>query len=420
MTTMSLVLSVAALALAGACLWLLVQRARLIAERDQARQRVEDLQRDEQRARERFQSLAGEALRSNSEQFIQLARQSLQQDKEQAKGELDQRKSAIENLIKPINEKLEKTSQTLQDIEQKRRESFGQLSQQAKNIAEANESLRAETGKLVQALRKPQVRGRYGEIQLRRVVELAGMRDYCDFDEQSQTRDSEGRALRPDMVVRLPNERQIAIDAKTNLEPYLDAIEADSTDQAERTLQRFADAVADQAQKLAKKSYWSQYDGSPEFVVMFIPGDQFIDAALQRREDLLDLAAQSGVIIASPSTLIGLLRAVHVGWREKQLSDSAQELFRLGRELHERTAAALERAAKVGEAIESAAKRYNTFVGSVDSRLMPSLRKFEQGGAGSSKKLVELRDVEENARSIQSLPDGESGALENEPSDSGS
>jgi len=248
MTWLTWALVSAVVVLVCLCAWLLIQRARLITERDHAAQRAEDLQQDEQRVRERFQALAGEALKSNSEQFIQLARQSLQADKERAKGELEQRKAAIENLVKPISEKLEKTDQTLQRIEKERSESFGQLSQQARHIAEANESLRAETGKLVQALRKPQVRGQYGEIQLRRVLELSGMRDYCDFDEQSQTRDNEGWPLRPDVVVHLPNDRQIVIDAKTNLGPYVEAIHADSPDQAEPLFERFADGVARQTQ----------------------------------------------------------------------------------------------------------------------------------------------------------------------------
>src|SRR5262249_37045509 len=162
--------------------------------------------------------------------------------------------------------------------------------------------------------------GRYGEIQLKRVAELAGLRPYCDFVEQHHTRDSEGRPLRPDMIVRLPNDRVVAIDAKTNIEPYLNALEADTPEETEQALRYFARGIAEQVQALARKTYWAQYDDAPEFVVMFIPGDQFVDAALQHRPDLLDMAFQNGVVLASPSTLIGLLRAVHVGWREKTLS----------------------------------------------------------------------------------------------------
>jgi DNA recombination protein RmuC len=202
----------------------------------------------------------------------------------------------------------------------------------------------------------------------------------------------------------MPNGRALAIDAKTNIEAYLDAIEASDPDEAQRQLDRFARHVAEQAEALAKKDYWSSIDGCFDFVVMFVPGDQFIDAALERRPQLLDLAAQRGVILASPSTLIGLLRAVYLGWREKSLSDSARELFELGKELHERAATALGYAAEVGKAISRSQELYNRFVGSVDARLMPTLRRFEERGAASARELPQLSAVEGVTREMQSLP----------------
>lgn len=418
MNALALTFLIVAVALGAVAAWLFTQRARmqreLFAERERARAaasdrdlavaRLADMEKAQSQMRDAFKSLASDELRNTSNEFLKIARQTFATEQEKAKGELEQRKQAVDSLVKPLHEKLEKTGETLNKIEQARIEAYARLAQQTQDVLKSSSELRVETSKLVQALRKPQVRGRYGEIQLERVVELAGMREYCDFDTQSSMTNSDGVRLRPDMVVRLPNERLIAIDAKTNIEAYLDAIEADNAEDAERHLDRFARHVADQAQALSKKEYGAQFETSPEFVVMFIPGDQFIDAALQRRPDLLDLAADQRVIIASPSTLIGLLRAVHVGWREKSLSESAQELFTLGRELHERAVVALESAASVGKAIDAAKERYNRFVGSVDRRLMPTLRKFEEQGAKSTRKLEDLAEIEGDTRTIQSLP----------------
>jgi len=331
-------------------------------------------------------SSAAEALKKANEQFVTLA------------------ESKLDAKVKPIGDTLARTEAKLAEIERAREQSFGTLAEQARAVAEANNQLRRETANLVNALRKPQVRGRYGEIQLRRVVELAGMREYCDFTEQESARTDDGRLLRPDMLVKLPNGRVIAVDAKTNIEAYINAVEADGPEAAEAHLDRFARHVAEQARALADKGYAAQFTDAPELVVMFIPGDQFIDAALQRRPDLLDTAAQSGVILASPSTLIGLLRAVYIGWREKRLSDSAGELFKLGRELHERAATALGYASELGEAIDKAAEKYNKFAASVDSRLMPTLRKFEESGAKSQRELPEAKPVETATRPIASLP----------------
>lgn len=318
-----------------------------------------------------FKALAGDALKSSSEQFLQLAEQ-----------KLGAKHAAMDELVKPIAETLKRTDAKLAVIES------------------AGQSLKDETGKLVRALREPHVRGRYGEIQLRRVAELAGMSALCDFAEQDQTRGPDGTALRPDMVVRLPNQRVIVVDAKTNIQGYLDAMSAATPDEAERHLDRFARHVSEQATSLSRKKYWSQYDGSPEFVVMFIPGDQFVDAALQRQPELLDKAAEQGVILASPATLIGLLRAVAVGYREQQLAKAAEELRELGKQLHERVATAMQHAAKLGKSINSAAEAYNDFVASYEKRVEPTLRKFESSGVKSAKELPEQPKIVVNARSI--------------------
>lgn len=351
-----------------------------------------------------IQAAAAEAMTASGRQLLSLAAERFGKDQEQAKGELEARKQAVEAMVKPIADTLGETKRKLEEIEKDRAASFAQVTEQVGAMKSAGEALKRETANLVQALRKPQVRGRYGEVQLRRVAELAGMRDYCDFSEQESSRDEAGRLRRPDMLVKLPNGRAIAVDAKTNIEAYLDAIQSESPEQAEEHLDRFARHVADQAKALAEKKYWAQQPDSPEFTVMFIPGDQFIDAALQRRGDLIEEAARQNVILASPSTLIGLLRAVAVGWREKKLSDSANELFKLGRELHDRSANVLEAVSRVGRSIGAAAVAYNELVGSLDARLMPTLRKFEEGDAKSSAELKEPAAIEVTIRPVKSLP----------------
>lgn len=229
------------------------------------------------------------------------------------------------------------------------------------------------------------------------------MTSYCDFNEQFSQRDDEGNLLRPDMVVTLPNERVIVVDAKANINAYIDAVNAPTDEIREEQLQRFARHTFEQVKKLSDKKYWSLFDGkSAEFVVMFVPGDHFIDAALSRRPDLLDVAAQQGVILASPSTLIGLLRAVAVGWREHALTEQAAELFELGKELHDRAATAFEHAGKLGDSIRQAVERYNRLVGSIDSRMMPTLKKFEDAGAKSGKSLDTPKRVEGTPRELAS------------------
>ncbi len=322
--------------------------------------------------REVFASLATDALKSNQSQFLALAEQ-----------KLEAKKSSIDELVKPIAETLSRAGAKLAVIEQ------------------AGQELRAETGKLVRALREPHVRGRYGELQLRRVAELAGMSAYCDFAEQHTTRDADGVALRPDMIVKLPSSRTVVVDAKTNIQAYLDAMSASSAEEAEQHLARFARHVAEQVSALARKKYWREYDGSPEFVVMFIPGDQFIDAALRQDADLLNRAAEQGVILAGPATLIGLLRAVAVGYREQQLAQAAEELRDLGKELHERFAVAMSHASRLGKSIASAVESYNDFVGSYEKRLQPVMKRFEESGVKSAKDLPEPPVVETKVRVTQ-------------------
>lgn len=366
------------------------EKATLAARLDAAEKRHQELVADEQRMKAQFEALSAKTIRESQETLGRVLAERLKAADEKTKGEDEQRRLAVEAMVKPIKETLSKTS-----------EQITQLDERVKASSASNESLKEETARLTRALSRPEIRGQYGEIQLRRVAELAGMTSYCDFSEQFSQRDEDGQLLRPDMVVTLPNDRVIVVDAKANINAYIEAVNAPTDADREMHLDRFARHTAEQVKKLSDKKYWSLFDGkSAEFVVMFVPGDHFIDAALARRPELLDDAAQRGVILASPSTLIGLLRAVAVGWREQALTEQAAALFELGKELHERASTAFEHAESLGKAIKASVERYNRLVGSIDTRMMPTLRKFEDAGAKSSKALVEAKAVEGEVRGL--------------------
>ena len=375
------------------------QRGELLrVERDALQGRLTERGADLERIGETFEVLSARALRASNDEFLRLASETLDARQARAVHELEQRKGAVEELVRPLSEALQRTRDQVLRVA----EGNAGLGARLEDMLSANSELRAETSRLTQALRKPNVRGRYGEIQLERVVELAGMRRWCDFTTQENLRGDEGKLQKPDMVVRLPSGRVLALDAKVSFDAYLDAVDCEDEDEREALLDRYAANVVEQVRKLSRKEYWAQLE-SLEMVVMFIPGDQLVDAALERRPELVELAAEQNVVLASPSTLIGLLRAVHVGWREKELGEHAAELFELGGQLHERAAIALEHASRVGDAIDAAKRRYNEFVGSVDSRLVPTLKKFEERGARSSRTLAELREIEGEPRKLQSL-----------------
>lgn len=383
-------------------------RVELEAEQRSAAAYRAELERRLGQMREEFKQAidasAARALQRSGEQLLELAAQRFASDQEKARGELDARRTAVEALVKPIADSLGQTRERLDQLGRSSAESSARLSEQVDQVRRAGEGLRSETSRLTQALRSPHIRGRYGEVVLERVLEVAGLREYCDLATQSSSRDDEGRLARPDAVVRLPNGRSIAVDSKANLDAYLDAVNADDEAEAERHLDRFARHVTEQVKALADKRYWSRFTDSPEFVVMFMPGEQLLDAALRRRTDLIELAAQSNVVLATPSTLIGLLRAVALGWREKQVGEGARELAELGRKLHERAAKILEETAAVGRGITTAANAYNALVGTLEGRLMPTLREFEERGAKSDKSLKEPPLVEVTVRPMRSLP----------------
>ena len=367
-----------------------VEQAKLVERLDAAGKLIEEFRANREQLKQDFEALGGRTLRSNQEALGKFIAERLKDADQLSQSELDKRKQAIEAMVKPIRETLDKT-----------KEQITQLDERVKASSESNLSLREETARLTRALSRPEIRGQYGEIQLRRVAELAGMTSYCDFNEQFSQRDDEGNLQRPDMVVTLPNERVIVVDAKANINAYIDAVNAPTDEIREEQLQRFARHTAEQVKKLSDKKYWSLFDGkSAEFVVMFVPGDHFIDAALSRKPERLDLAAPQGGMRASPSPRSGWLRAVAVGWREHALTEQAAELFELGKELHDRAATAFEHAGKLGESIRQSVERYNKLVGSIDSRMMPTLRKFEDAGAKSAKSLSEPQRVEGTPREL--------------------
>ena len=372
----------------------------LVAVERQATERREFLEQQIAQLRDTFATLANDSLDRSSERFLKLASTHFETLSEKSGADLEQRKQAIAALVEPIGKTLDQTRERLDAVEKARADAFGRLDERLREQVAAAQQLSTTALGLSRALSRPEVRGRYGEIQLRRVAELAGMVSYCDFTEQTSTRDTAGKLLRPDMIVRLPNDRVVAVDAKCNIDAYVRASEAIDADERERLLEKYANDVVDQARKLAAKGYWQAFEDSPEFVVMFVPGDHFLDAALSRRSDLLDIAAGQNVILASPATLIGLLRAVAIGWRERSLADNAEVLYALGRELHERAATMFEHAERVGKSLQQATEHYNRFVASAETRLLPTLRKFEDAGARSAKDLPEPQTVSVTARQL--------------------
>ncbi len=350
---------------------------------------------------DRFEALASRALRDSSESFLQLAKAELGQHHVTSREELEKRQRAVEQIVKPIAESLAKVDGKLELLEQARRESHGSLTAHLRSVTETQEKLRSETANLVTALRSPHTRGRWGEIQLRRVCEMAGMIERCDFVEQSSL-ESDGGRLRPDVVVQLPGGKNVVVDAKAPLEAYLSAVEATDPDQRAAHLQAYGRHVREHVTKLSQKAYWSQFDSSPEFVVMFLPGEALFSAALEQVPGLIEEGVAQKVLITTPTSLIAVLRAVHYGWRQERVAESARAVSELGRELHGRMGTLVSHFMKLGRSLESSVKAYNETVGSLESRVLVTARKLSEHGAGSGgEELPEPRQVETAARSVQ-------------------
>lgn len=340
-----------------------------------------------------FQALSGEALKQNNEAFLKLAAVSFESLQIKAEGDLVQRQQAVDALVRPLQESLQRYDEQLRLLEQSRQSAYGGLDQHLKSLAESQQRLQQETGNLVKALRAPTVRGQWGELTLKRVAELAGMVDHCDFAEQLSVTGDEGR-FRPDMVVQLPGGRQIIVDAKTVLSAYLDAHEAQNEAQQLEALRRHAAQVKSRMDELSLKAYWTQFDRTPEFVVLFLPGEQFLGAALDQNPRLIEEGFANGIVLATPATLIALLRAVAYGWRQERMTAHAEEAGRLGKELYERMAVLAEHMNDVGQALGKSVSAYNRAVGSLETRILPAARRFKELGVSSDRDIPVLESTE--------------------------
>ncbi len=374
-------------------------RVRLEAGARQEAERIAFLEQSEARLRASFDSLAGETLRANSELFLQLAREALGRDQAIAAGSLKEREAAIAQLVEPLRTALERTEQQTQALERERREAYAALRTQIETLASGQSQLQRETRNLVTALRRPEVRGRWGELTLRRLVELAGLSEHCDFTEQLHLFGQEG-ALRPDMVVHMPDARDLVVDVKTPLDGYLEALEAQSDELRQQALRKHAQQVETRVRQLASKAYWAQFEHSPEFAVLFLPGDQFLAAALAERPELLEDALKQGVIIATPSTLIALLKTVAYGWRQTAVAQNAAVIRELGQELYRRLGAFTGHLERLGARLGAAVDAYNSAVGSLERQVLPQARRFPELGVTADAALTELERIEQPPRPI--------------------
>lgn len=359
-----------------------------------------------------FQSLAGEALRSNNQAFLDLARQTLEAFLAEARGDLGKRQQAIEGIVAPLKEALARYDREIQEIERARREAYGSLSRHLQELSQVQQQLQGETRKLVAALRAPRVRGRWGEITLQRVVEMAGMSPFCDFISQPTVDSGEGRR-RPDLIVSLPNGRAIVVDAKTPLEAYLDAVEAEDEEARKAALLRHAQAVRSHMVSLGAKEYQSQFKFSIDFVVLFLPGEPFFGAAVEQDPALIEDALNRHVLLATPITLVALLKAVAYGWQQRQATENAERVIEAGRQLFERICVFAEHLAGVRKGLLGAVNSYNEAVGSWQNRLVPGARRLKElGAAPARRELEDLEEVEVAPREVASASSPEASTPE--------
>ncbi|HJR70406.1 MAG TPA: DNA recombination protein RmuC, partial [Gammaproteobacteria bacterium] len=351
-----------------------------------------------------FDALADRQFHSHSETFLQLARETLNVQLERAKGDLTAREQAIDHLVMPIREALARAEQQLQALDQSRRETHGSITAQLEALAASQHALSSETRNLVSALRRPEVRGQWGEITLRRLVELAGMVEHCDFVTQSHQATETG-AVRPDMIIHLPESRDLVVDVKTPLDAYLEATEAPNDAQRNVALERHATIVAGRVRELAGKAYWSQFERSPEFVILFIPGDQFLSAALAQRPMLLDDALRQNVILATPTSLVALLKAVAYGWQQTALAHNAAEIRASAGQLYERITTFVNHLGNVGKSLGDSVRAFNSSIASLERRVLPSARRFTELGVQPAERIGSPKPLEELPRDVATLID---------------
>ncbi len=346
-----------------------------------------------------FKSLSSRVLQENNQSFMDLAGQMFARYMESARHDLEVREKAVQEMVRPVAEALEKYDQQVRAMESARQKAYGELSQQVISLAQTQNELQRETGKLVNALRMPHVRGRWGEITLRRVVELSGMQNRCDFFEQQTSQMQESQS-RPDMIICLPGDRKIIVDSKVPINAYLDAVSAETREQADEMLERHARHVLTHIQQLAKKEYWAQFTPTPEFVVLFMPGENFFSAALSKIPSLIEDAAGKGVILATPTTLISLLKAVSYGWKQETAAENAKAVAELGNELYNRLSSMADHINNLGKDLNKCVESYNRAVGSLEHRVLPAARKFQDMGVvvKGGKILTELTAVDKHTK----------------------
>jgi len=379
-------------------------KADLEGERRAAQERKESFKQAAGELAEKFKALSRDALKDNNQSFLELARATLERFQETAKGDLESRQKAIDQLVKPLKESLDKVDGKIGELEKVRAGAYSELREQVKTLATSQLQLQSETGNLVKALRAPHVRGRWGEIQLRRVVELAGMLQYCDFVEQETVTTEDGR-LRPDLIVRLPGNRTIVVDAKVPFDAFYESISTTDDDIRSSRLKDHARLVRTHIGSLSKKSYWESVQPTPEFVLLFLPGETFYSAALEHDPKLIEDGVGLGVIIATPTTLIALLKAVSYGWRQEQMAANSQEVSKLAKELYDRLRTFTNYFADIGRGLDRALESYNKGVGSLEARVLVTARKFKERGAIAGEEIETLEPIDKAARAL-SLDEG--------------
>lgn len=373
--------------------------AEIRALRAQHAARLDELNQMNQQLEHKFSVLANGVLKENSENFLTLVSERFQAHSKTADADLAKRHQAIESLVKPLDEKLGQFGERIQEIEKARNEAYGAIQTQVKHLAEGQAALGGETRKLVQALRAPKTRGRWGEMQLRQVFDMAGMAEHVDYELEKSV-DTDDGMRRPDAVVRIPGGKSIVVDAKTPLEAYLDALEADTPENQQVALNRHASHVKTHIRQLSSKSYQSHLDGTPDFVVMFIPGETFVSAAVEMDAGLIEYAFENKVLIATPTTLMALLKSIAYGWQQEKMAENAVEVQKTAKELYDRLSTFSKNLASVGKSLTSSVNNFNKAVGSLEARVLPSARKFEAMGVVSAPALEDPGQVETQPRQV--------------------
>lgn len=365
-----------------------------------AEQREQALAQSRETLSDHFAALSGDVLRRNSEAFLRLAQESLKQHHVRAEADLEKREQSIDAMVTPIREALQKTERQIQQIEKERREAYGGLTRHLESLAQTQTQLHSETRNLVQALRRPEVRGQWGELTLKRLVELAGMVAHCDFVEQPHVATDDG-SIRPDMVVHLPDHRSIVVDAKTPLDAYLNAVSSSTDNERRKALAAHARNVRTRVRELSERKYWAQFDRSPEFVVLFIPGEQFLSAALDVDPKLQEDALAARIVVATPNNFVALMKTIAFGWRQQSVTENAERIRQLGEELHGRLATFFEHLLRTGKHLNTAVENFNRSVGSLERQVIPGARRFTELGIQSKKPMQPPVQLATAARQTQ-------------------